>query len=245
MAESEHDDLADALARMAKGDVAPGEHGGEHELATPSTPPARPAPRPAPARGPAPMIKPPRPAAPALGAQSPPPATAPVPRPAAPALAAGTTSTRKARPTAPAVRQSTSAPTDAETDGGQSTALSAGAEGAGTNDDDDSVIVPAPEASVFMPKAKSTSTAEVRAAIARKKNLNFRRTLIPPLLTLGVLMIVFGFLKPLSGPDSMFANLWGGIPVILFIAGAVLLGVAAINMLSVKAQLEAEKNSAK
>jgi type IV secretory pathway VirB10-like protein len=247
MAESEHDDLADALARLAKGDVAPSEH--KPAPPAPITQPVkqmRPAAKPIPARPPAPVStaptapKPARPVAPALTTPAPAPA-APSPRPAAPAPVAAAGGARKPRPTAPTLRHGTVPTTGAEVDGGQSTGLSAGSESADAVDDDDSVIVPAPEASVFMPRAKPTTSAEVRAAIARRKSLNLRRTLIPILLTLGVITLVFGSMKFFSGPDSMLANIPGYMPIILLIAAAVLLVLAVFNMLSVKVQLDAER----
>jgi hypothetical protein len=236
MAESEHDDVADALSRMAEGDVAPA----EQPPIIPPRPVAKSAPKPVSTRTAAPLAKPARPAAPVLGMPS------PSATPAAPSRAVGpapSTAVRKQRPTAPTIRQVPSiAPSDVvDVDGGQSTGLIASGESTDVVDDDDSVIVPAPDASAFMPKVKTASSAEVRAAIAMKKNLNFRRTLIPILLTSSTMMLAFGGLKSFSGPDSMFANLAGWIPIVLFSGGGVLLLLAIFNMLSVKAQLDSQR----
>jgi hypothetical protein len=246
MAESNHDDLADALARMAGGKGETLEH--QEDVPTPPPKPVRPAPvkpavtRPAApgtsvppkpravtpaASAPAP-IKPARPAAPALASQPQP--AAPV-RPTAPVI-------RKDRPTAPTIRQS---PAEPDVDGGQSTGLSSQADDSQIIDDDDSVIVPAPEASVFMPKAKPITSADARAKIQKKKRLEYRRTLIPILLTTGVMLLIFGVLKFLAGPDSQLANIPGWAPLMLLGIGVFLLVLAGINMLSVKHELAADE----
>jgi hypothetical protein len=251
MAEAEHDDLADALARMAGGDVAPSEQTPPAPVEPAPKPVLRPAAiKPVAARPMAPTPKLPaaqlpqqpaapraaRPAAPVLGSPTPP--SPRVPRPIAPALTSTPGAAKRERPSAPTIRQPTMAPTDAEADGGQSTGLTAEAAGSEIVDDDDSVIVPAPEASVFVPKSKTS--AEVRARIAKKKNLEFRRTLIPILLTCGVMMLAFAGLRFVTGPDSMLSNLPIWIPIALVSAGFILLALAVVNMLGVKAQLDAE-----
>ncbi len=83
--------------------------------------------------------------------------------------------------------------------------------------------------------ARGTSTAAVYQTI------EFRRTAIPILLTCGLLTIAFGALKYISGPDSPVADLPGWLPIALFITGAVLLGLAIANMLSVKQHLDTIK----
>jgi hypothetical protein len=256
MAESENDDLADALSRMAGDDTGPSESEAPAPIDLPK-PAVRPvAIKPVAARPTAPMPKPPipippsppasprtaRPVAPTLGtapaAASPPTREA---RPSAPTLTSPAAA-RKDRPSAPTIRQVTIAPTDAETDGGQSTGLTAEAGESQIIDDDDSVIVPAPEASVFVSKPKTN--AEVREKIARKKNLEFRRTLIPILLTSGVLMLAFGLLRFAAGADSTLSNLPIWISIVLWFAAAILLSLAVVNMLSVKAQLAADRKPA-
>jgi hypothetical protein len=248
MAESQHDDLADALARMADGDVAPG----DPKPQAPPTPPALRAVKPALARpatarpASAPVVKAPapssaapsraaRPAAPIVREPASPPAAATAP---AGALAIPP-SARKARPAAPTTRSVTvAAPQNTpEVDGGQSTGLSSGTPGdAAVIDDDDAVIVPPPDPSVF--EYSSKATADMRAKVARQKSIDFRRTLIPILLTCGVLLIIFGSLKFVSGPDSVLTDLSIGIPIGLFVMAIILLALAAVNMISVKKQME-------
>ncbi len=293
MPESNHDDLADALSRLAGGDVAPS----EQEPPAPPLPDARrraaPAPplpeatsaapsaapraiRPASTRPTAP--KPPvparpsapvpgRPAAPAPPAiQSPPAPIRPV-RPTAPALtsqapapatrsAAGATPpagsspaptirqvvpvVRKARPAAPtlaAPKPPVAAPSTEEIDGGQSTGLSAEADPGVIVDDDDLRSIPAPDASVFEPRSKPAVSEDFKAKATARKNLEFRRTLIPILLTCGVMMLGFASLKFLTGSDSMLATVPLWVPILLILAGLILIGLGVVNMLSVKAQL--------
>ena len=264
MAESESDDLADALAQMAGGEIAPSEQEPAAPV-EPEKPTSRPAAvKPVSARPAAPVIKPSpveppaavpvvtvprpvRPVAPMLNSAPTPPAPPASPaappsgvrgaRPIAPALTSTPGAVRRDRPSAPTIRQVAIAPTDAEADASQSTGLTAVAAGSEIIDDDDAVIVPAPEASAFVPKSKTN--AEVRKKIARKRNLEFRRTLIPILLTCGVMMLVFAVLRFFTGPDSMLTNLPIWIPIALVTAGLVLLALAVVNILGVRAELRA------
>ena len=97
--------------------------------------------------------------------------------------------------------------------------------------EDDLLAAPAPDPSVFAPR-RST-----RDLIAERRIHN-RRTLIPILLTCGVLMPAVGSLKWLMGPESPFASwsIWA--PVALGACGAVLLTLAVANMLQVKHLME-------
>jgi hypothetical protein len=247
MAEPEHDDLADALARMAAGDIAPS----EHEPAPPA-PPAkavrptvtRPAvTRPASARPPAaegagaapkpPTTVPPvrqRPASPTVAVPPAPPSRPATP--AAPVIAPATS--RRARPAAPVARSVTVTheQTQSEINGG----LSIGADDGQVIDDDDSVIVPAPDPSVFDYRSKKV-TADARAKVLRQKNLNYLRTLIPILFTFGILLIAFASLKFLSGQDSMLSSMPIWIPVILIFGALVFFTFMAICMVVVKKML--------
>jgi hypothetical protein len=232
MAEPNHEDLADALARLAGGEVAPSER--EHEAVPPPPPalPAHPTGRPvfrptAPAaKGPpAPRSRTPvRPSTPAsTPPQVPPPATAVV-RPQRPAVP-------PARPLAPPPPNL--APPEA-----------AGVVEVPPVDDDDVAIVPAPDASVFAPRRKPTTTADARAKAARHKRIEFRRTLIPILLTCGVLSIAFAVVPLAMGTDSVAVTLPGWITPTLLATGAVLLVLAGLNMAGVRAMLAADGRSA-
>jgi len=54
-------------------------------------------------------------------------------------------------------------------------------------------------------------------------------------------MLGFGVLKFFTGPDSLLQTLPPWIPIVLLGAGAALLALAGMNMMSVKQQLAAEK----
>ena len=147
MAQSDKDNLADALARMAEGDVAPSEQepGAADEIAAPSA------------------TKPQRAAAPAEFDPPPP------PMPAIPQRAQHVTA-------ADAIEQV-------------------------VDDEDDETSMPAPDADVFAPRHHAARRAAVY------QTLEFRRTLIPILLTCGALLIAFASARHLVGPDSPLADL--------------------------------------
>jgi hypothetical protein len=253
MAQGDHDDLADALAKLAGGEIAPSEHEPPAPPAQPPAPPppAKPAPgkpqfrqaAPPPTRPPAPKpsasapsaaARPQRPGAPirpttptAKPASTPP--LSPAPRPQRP-------TTPSTRPSAPGSPNLTS-PEPPPVDNGISTVTPLSSEEQPVViDDDDAVIVPAPDASVFAPKPIHHRHIGLTHGTVYQ-TVEFRRTIIPILLTCGVLMIAFGLLKPLLGQDSPLADLPGWLPIVLFAAGALLLGLAVLNMLSVRQQL--------
>ncbi len=145
---------------------------------------------------------------------------------------------RQQRPSAPTIRQAAAEPAAFQlppTDADQSTGLNVQE----IFDDEDAVIVPAPEPSAFIPKPKAATTEDYRAKAAARKRLEFRRTTIPILLTTGVLCFFFSVIKYCLGPDSPLTTLPIWVPLFLALAGCVLLGFAAMNMLSVRAELAA------
>ena len=112
-------------------------------------------------------------------------------------------------------------------------ALAAMTEGGVRNDveaplgGDEMLAAPPPDPSVFAPRY---STRDLLA----ERRIHHRRTLIPILLTCGVLMPLVGSLKWVRGPDSPFASwpIWA--PVLLAMSGAALLALAFANMRQVK-----------
>jgi hypothetical protein len=64
--------------------------------------------------------------------------------------------------------------------------------------------------------------------------MEFRRTIIPILLTCALLTLAFSSLKFATGPDSIFSDLPMWLPVTLMAAGVILLFLAVLNMLAVK-----------
>jgi hypothetical protein len=95
---------------------------------------------------------------------------------------------------------------------------------------DEMLAAPAPDASVFAPRRTT------RDMLSDRRTRN-RRTLIPILLTCGVLMPIVGSLKWLRGVDSPFAawSIWP--PIALSACGLVLLTLAAANMIQVRKSL--------
>jgi hypothetical protein len=93
--------------------------------------------------------------------------------------------------------------------------------------DDDMMAAPAPDASVFAPRR---STRDLVA----ERRLRNRRTLIPILLTCGVLMPAVGALKWLRGAESPFSAwpVWAPLALIGF--GIVLLSLSIANMMQVR-----------
>ena len=92
---------------------------------------------------------------------------------------------------------------------------------------DFSVAAPAPDPSVFAPKRSTRD-------LVLERRIHNRRTLIPILLTCGVLMPAVGSLKWLRGADSPFATWPTWAPVVLSLCGLVLLVLAFANMTQVR-----------
>ena len=111
-------------------------------------------------------------------------------------------------------------------------------------DDDDAVIAPAPDRDVFMPHAQAAGAAPATPAgppvgAGLAKRLAFRRTVIPILLTCGVLLIGIGILRWIGGEESIFNDMTIPVSAGLCGTGTFLLLVAFLNMLQVKAELDA------
>lgn len=202
-----------APARPASGTARPAAPNPPRPAAPEPSRPAAQAPKPV-ARPAAPAAT--RPATPRPAAPSAAPPAAPVTRPATPAAA---------RPAAPAATASASAPAP------DSQIV-----------DDDAVIVPAPDASVFFHKPAYASKPK-RPAFGH--SVGFRQTLIPILLTAGFIMVMLGLLHFLWGGDNNpLADLPGWLLAVLFLFGFMLWGFAAANMLSVKAALDRQRKAA-
>ena len=188
-----------------------------------------------------PTSAPPEQRAPATSAQ-------PAIRPSAPSTARPSTarpSTPAARPAAPAAR-----PTTPHVARPAAPALNR--PGAGEVslppqppvdevDDDDAVIVPAPDASVFFHKPAYAAKQHIKPF---GQSLRFRQTVIPILLTAGLIMNGLATLHFVWRSDN---NPMGGLPIwlliVLFIFGLAIWGMAVMNMLAVKQELDARKNS--
>lgn len=244
---AKRDDVADALSRV--------EHDPPSEVepappASTSPPPPPIAPLPPPARA-AEFRRPARPSAPP-GARTPPGATAPTPSPEKPALASDT----RTPPPAPAKPKSARPQRLDRPDrpeGPPSTAWSEDEAALVQShyeptseiiDDDDAVVVPAPEPEVFAPPPPAPAPAKPQA-IGNTRGLAWRRTVIPILLTCGVLLIGIGALRWVGGADSIFADMSIPLSATLCGCGLFLLLVAVLNMLQVKAELAAAAKPAR
>lgn len=232
-----NDDLAKALERLSAGNADQGNAPPDEVSQAAPTPTASPGRKPAagrPAGAPAtPKPKPlaGRPVAPppagARPLQPPGSAAPPAPRPPGAASAAPpSAATRSASPSRPAspgpARPAAPTVPTPNVHDPQARAI----------DEDDRVIVPAPSADVFRPRglAASTSRAPGRA-------LALRRTLIPILLTAGVILVALGLLRLLWQTDNPLAGLPAWLVAVMFVFALVLWGLAAVNMLAVKHQL--------
>jgi hypothetical protein len=100
--------------------------------------------------------------------------------------------------------------------------------------DDDAVIVPAPSQDVLGVRPR-------RAPVVRQhvvKSLSFKQTIIPVLLTIGILCLAIvglGFFSGEASPFYAFRAVWFSMPVVAI--GLVFLGFAGVTMLQVRHQM--------
>jgi hypothetical protein len=102
-------------------------------------------------------------------------------------------------------------------------------------EDDDAVIVPAPDPAVFVHCPAPRPPVRVH----RVQTLEFKRTIIPILLTLGVVcpaLALVGLLAPPTSPLSVLRSGWFAGPFVLI--GVLNLALAVVTMLQVKHELE-------
>lgn len=240
-----NDDLAAALNALADGHHADEEHvedhGDHHDAAPPAAAPApaqpaRPVKVARPAAAPPPKAT--RPEAPAA-------APAPVAKAAPPApVAAEAKPASRVRPSAPSSRPAApSAPVPPPP--------SAPADAAGDDpfnhappDDDDAVIVPAPDQSVFAPRPKAAPVVR-KARVPVYQTLHFRQTVIPVMLTSGVLAIVLAGIRFTLSDDSIFSAVPTSVALVLIVLGLLLLGAAALNIMQVKQMLTKDAAAAR
>lgn len=100
---------------------------------------------------------------------------------------------------------------------------------------DDRVIAPAPDQSVLLRKR-----APIKNAAAQ--SIHLRRTLIPILLTLGIVLPTAGLLKWVMGAGSAFAGMPTALTFGLLVAGPCFIALAAVNMSQVKHALASENS---
>jgi predicted RND superfamily exporter protein len=94
--------------------------------------------------------------------------------------------------------------------------------------EDEETSAAAPDASAFAPRVSAQKSAHT--AIYAK--LSFRRTIIPILLTCGLMLPVIGLWSMLDH-NAPLAAVGTGVDVLLIVVGAVLLGLGIVNALHV------------
>jgi hypothetical protein len=94
--------------------------------------------------------------------------------------------------------------------------------------------------SAIAPKPAAPASRYVRP-VPLFRRLEFRRTIIPILLTLGVALPIVGALPMIVPADSAFAPIDRMYSFTFFIVGAVLFVLAVMNMIAVKHQLAQKK----
>lgn len=89
--------------------------------------------------------------------------------------------------------------------------------------------------------ASSHSSARRNAPPPLYRRLSFRQTLIPILLTLGVLLPVLGMLPFVVSADSPLAAVQSGVAATFIVIGLAMLGLAIVNVIQVRHQLLSSK----
>jgi len=103
--------------------------------------------------------------------------------------------------------------------------------------DDDAVIVPAPTPDMFLPKRPAPAPA--RPSLLQSMFL--RRTLIPIMLTAGLMLITLGALWFMTDTTSPFRRPGEWVPFVLIAAGVMLLLLGLVNALHVRHLLQARR----
>ena len=100
-------------------------------------------------------------------------------------------------------------------------------------EDDDTLNLPAPSAETLYHRRRAPGAQ--RELISR--TVGFKQTMIPILLTMGVLLAgIAGWSFSLGEESPIASALW--IPIALLVIGVIMLILGAVTMLQVKAQLE-------
>lgn len=97
--------------------------------------------------------------------------------------------------------------------------------------DDDHVNFPAPGAEVFLPKKSRARRVHERSLLSK---LRYRRTLVPIMLTLGVMLPILAGLWYILGNDSPFKKIKPTIPPVLMGIGIVFLVFGVMNVLQLR-----------
>jgi hypothetical protein len=107
-------------------------------------------------------------------------------------------------------------------------------------EDDDSVSVPPPPMEYLghsHPHHPGHGGGSA-AVVPRYQNLDYRRTLIPILLTTGLCLVVMGFTKWLCAPDTLLGAQPIWMTIACFTFGALSFALGLLNMIQVKAVMD-------
>ena len=251
MAQGNNDDLANLLSGMMNGDH-PQEQDPQHEQETPPSPaPARPAaPTPAPTARPAapkpraadPKPAPSRPATPAPVAR--PAAPAPISRPATPPPAP--VEPVLAEPVAEepadvAAEQAMEPAAEEETYADETITQAYGHDTVDAADD--AVIVPPPTSDML---AHTHAPKRPMRQQSMVQKLAFKQTIIPIMLTVGLICLIvvgMGLVAGEESPFKVFRMMGFAVPVALI--GLTLLALGVLTMLQVKNELDKHKQAEK
>ena len=96
------------------------------------------------------------------------------------------------------------------------------------------MLAPAPDALAFQPHPLAYKTPAIRKAATSE----FKRTLIPILLTTSVMLGIMGSLKFILGEESPYSALPRWVIGTMFGTGGVLLALAVFTMMQVSEQLK-------
>ena len=100
----------------------------------------------------------------------------------------------------------------------------------GAGIDDDSVIMPAPSVEYLAHHPHAPTPPGRSASAAAARSARFRQTLVPVLLTTGLLLLVTTALKYTVNPDAPLAAMPTWTAILLAVAGLALLVVAGLNI---------------
>jgi hypothetical protein len=96
--------------------------------------------------------------------------------------------------------------------------------------EDDSVIMPAPPVEYLAHHPHAVAPPRPGQVGGISRSARFRQTLVPVLLTSGLLMLVTTLLKYTVNPDAPLAAMPAWMAVLLAVSGVALLVVAALNV---------------
>ena len=104
----------------------------------------------------------------------------------------------------------------------------------GEAEENDSVIMPAQSVDYLAHHPHAPAQPNRSAAAGLTRSVRFRQTIIPVLLTTGVLLLMTTVLKYTVNPDAPLAAMPGWTATLLAAAGAALLAVAALNIVQMR-----------